>query len=69
MGRFYKTEKAEFIKDKMYQPPIELMTQVLTNVGKQIDAQEAVTIGLYDKLKAEGLSADQPEGTGSGAAT
>ena len=60
MGRFYKTEKAEFIKDKMYQPPIELMTQVLTNVGKQIDAQEAVTVGLYDKLKAEGLSADQP---------
>ena len=60
MGRFYKTEGAQFIRDKMYQPPIELMANVLTNVGKQIDAQEAVTVGLYDKLKAEGLSADQP---------
>lgn len=60
MGRFYKTEKADFVRDKMYQPPVELMTTVLTNIGNQIDKEEAVTLALQDKLVAQGLSADQP---------
>lgn len=60
MARFYKTAKADFIQNKMYQPPIELMAQVIGNADKQILANETANLSLYDKLNAQGLAADNP---------
>lgn len=60
MARFYKTAEADFLQDKMYQPPIELMAQVLTNVDKQIATQEGNLLSLNDKLVAKGLDVDNP---------
>lgn len=60
MARFYKTAKGEFVENKMYQPPIELMAQVIGNADKQIMTNESALASLYDKLNAQGLSVDNP---------
>lgn len=58
MGRFYKTAKGEFVENKMYQPPIELMTKVIANIDEQINSQKEAYASIYDKIKAEGLKPD-----------
>ena len=60
MGRFYKTVRGEFLENKMYQPPIKLMAQVIANTDKQIMTNETALASLYDKLQAQGLAVDNP---------
>lgn len=61
MGQFYKGTGAEFLDDKMYKAPYELMASVIDKKDKAIDE----TIGKYqdylDKLKADVLEQDSPE--------
>ena len=60
MARFYKTAEGEFLQDKMYQPPIEMMAKVIGNADQQILNNETALASLYDKLNAQGLAADKP---------
>lgn len=61
MGQFYRGTPAEFLDDKMYKAPYELMASVIDKKDKAIDD----TIGQYqaylDKLKADVLEQDSPE--------
>lgn len=60
MARFYKSAEGEFLQDKMYQPPIELMAKVIGNADQQILNNETALASLYDKLNAQGLAVDNP---------
>lgn len=60
MGRFYNTAKPQFVRDNVYTPPIELMSKVITNTDLARDNYENFQASLMEKLKAEGLKADEP---------
>jgi len=60
MGRFYQTAKREFVDNFIYQPPVELMAKVIGNADKQVLDTETEALAIYDKLKAQGLKADEP---------
>lgn len=58
MGRFYKTANPQML-DYMYQLPEAQMLQVIQNKDKQIAANEAATLELYDQLQANALTKDE----------
>lgn len=60
MGRFYQTAKREFVDNFIYQPPVELMAKVIDNADSQVEKNDTALLSLYDKLKAQGLKADEP---------
>jgi hypothetical protein len=58
MGRFYRTANPQML-DYMYQLPEAQMLQVIQNKDRQIAANEAATLELYDKLQANALTKDE----------
>jgi hypothetical protein len=61
MGQFYKGTPAEFLDDKMYKAPYELMGAVIDKKDKAIDDTITQYQGYLDKLKADVLEQDSPE--------
>lgn len=61
MGQFYKGTPAEFLDDKMYKAPYELMASVIDKKDKAIDDTIGQYQGYLDKLKADVLEQDSPE--------
>ena len=59
MGQFYQTTAPEFLSDKMFKLPAELMADVLMNKEKVVDADIAAA-REFEKLKAQSLAADDP---------
>jgi hypothetical protein len=60
MGQFYKDTPAQFLDDKMYKAPYELMGQVIDKKDKEIQEDLDSRNALTDLLKAEGLKPDEP---------
>lgn len=60
MARWYQTAQANFVDDKMFQLPWQLMAQTIQAKDKAVDETIASSVSLLDKLQAQGLSADQP---------
>lgn len=61
MGQFYKGTEAQFLDDKMYKAPYELMASVIDKKDKAIDDTIGQYQGYLDKLKADVLEQDSPE--------
>lgn len=59
MGQFYQTTAPEFLSNKMFKLPAELMADVLMNKEKVVDADIAAA-REFEKLKAQGLAPDDP---------
>lgn len=60
MGRFYESTAGQFVDDKMFQAPAQLMQNVLLGKDKAIDTEISTAVSLYDKLKADVLQQDNP---------
>ena len=62
MGRFYESTAANFVDDKMFQAPHQLMAQAMMNKDAQIDKQ-VEKVEAYDPLlQIKGLDADTARG-------
>lgn len=60
MGRFFKTARANFVDDKMFELPVDLMYKVINktdeNIGENLDKIDA----FGDLLDTENLKTDDP---------
>lgn len=61
MGQFYKGADITFLDDAMYNPPSELMGQMLAKKDKEIDDSLTKYQEQIDLLKADVLEQDSPE--------
>ena len=60
MGRYFKAQQAELNRDFIYQPPIDLMAKVIQGKDLAVDKYNEYQASIDEKLKAEGLKADEP---------
>ena len=60
MGRYFKAQEVELNRDFIYQPPIELMAKVIQGKDLAVDKYNEYKASIDEKLKAEGLKADEP---------
>jgi ParB-like chromosome segregation protein Spo0J len=60
MGRYFKAQNVELNRDFIYQPPIELMAKVIQGKDLAVDKYNEYQASIDEKLKAEGLKADEP---------
>ena len=60
MGRYFKAQEVELNRDFIYQPPIELMAKVIQGKDLAVDKYNEYQASIDEKLKAEGLKADEP---------
>ena len=60
MGRYFKAQPVELNRDFIYQPPIELMAKVIQGKDLAVDKYNEYQASIDEKLKAEGLKADEP---------
>lgn len=60
MGRFYQTASPQFVDDKMFQLPVDLMGQVIQAKDKAVDTEITSAVNLFDKLKADVYESDLP---------
>lgn len=61
MGRFYQTSAGQFVDNKMFEAPHQLMAQVIQGKDKAIDTEISSATAYLDKLKADVLKQDSPE--------
>lgn len=61
MGRFYQTSAGQFVDNKMFEAPHQLMAQVIQGKDKAIDTEIGSATAYLDKLKADVLKQDSPE--------
>lgn len=60
MGQFYKGTPAEFIDDKMFKAPYELMGNVIAKKDKEVEDTAKAKDSLAAMLEAKGLKVDDP---------
>lgn len=60
MARFFRTAQGRFVDNNTYQPPFQLMAQVIQNADSQVAQNETALLSLYDKLNANVLAVDEP---------
>lgn len=60
MGRFYQTAVPEFVQDKMFQLPVDLMFQAIQNTDKNIDESIDKVDAFNGLLDVENLKTDDP---------
>jgi hypothetical protein len=60
MGQFYRGTPAEFLDNKMFQAPYELMASIIDKKDKAVDDNISTLTAYSDKLKADVLEEDSP---------
>lgn len=58
MGRFYETSTPQFIDNKMYELPYEMMYKAIQTKDKAVDDTISTAVSLFDNLKANVYTTD-----------